>query len=65
MLEYLIILKTDDENEYYTYYIIRCQKRAIKQRLEDNPNYSEIKRIECVPNLLLENKCFIYFLATY
>jgi hypothetical protein len=50
MLEYLIILKTDDENEYYTYYIVRCQKRAIKQRLEYNPNYSEIKRIECVPN---------------
>ena len=49
-LEYLIILKTDDENEDYKYYIVRCQKRAIKQRLEDNPNYTEIKRIECVPN---------------
>ena len=49
-LEYLIILKTDDEYEDYTYYIIRCQKRAIKQRLDDNPNYREIKRIECVPN---------------
>ena len=49
-LEYLIILKTDDEYEDYTYYIIRCQKRAIKQRLDDNSNYREVKRIECVPN---------------
>ena len=48
-LEYLIILKTDDENEDYTYYIIRCQKRSIKQRLDNNPNYREIKRIECGP----------------
>jgi hypothetical protein len=49
-LEYLIILKTDDENEDYKYYIIRCQKRSIKQRLENNLSYREIKRIEYVPN---------------
>ena len=49
-LEYLIILKTEDVLEDYKYYIIRCQKRSIKQRLEDNQNYKEIKRIECVPN---------------
>jgi phage anti-repressor protein len=49
-LEYLIILKTEDVREDYKYYIIRCQKRSIKQRLEVNPNFREIKRIECVPN---------------
>ena len=49
-LEYLIVLKTDDIDEKYKYYIIRCQKRSIKQRLEEKSNYSEIKRIECCPN---------------
>ncbi len=36
--------------EKYKYYIIRCQKRSIKQRLEEKSNYTEIKRIECCPN---------------
>jgi hypothetical protein len=49
-LEYLIVLKTTDITEKYKYYIIRCQKRSIKQRLEEKSNYTEIKRIECCPN---------------
>jgi hypothetical protein len=49
-LEYLIVLKTTDMTEKYKYYIIRCQKRSIKQRLEEKSNYTEIKRIECCPN---------------
>jgi uncharacterized protein YoxC len=43
--EYLIILKTDDTDELYKYYCIRCQKRAIPQRLAEKENYYEIKRI--------------------
>jgi hypothetical protein len=49
-LEYLIILKAYDEHTDYKYYIIKCQKRSIKQRLENNLSYREIKRIEYVPN---------------
>jgi hypothetical protein len=36
--------------ENYKYYIIRCQNRSIKQRLDEKSNYTEIKRIECCPN---------------
>jgi hypothetical protein len=50
ILEYLIVLKTTDIEEKYKYYIIRCQKRSIKQRLEEKSNYTEIKRIECCLN---------------
>jgi hypothetical protein len=49
-LEYLIILKTDDPDEIYKYYCIRCQKRAIPQRLAEKENYYEIKRIGYTPN---------------
>jgi len=47
--EYLIILKTNDIEEEYKYYIIRCQKRNIQQQLAEKSNYTEIKRIIC-PN---------------
>jgi len=47
--EYMIILKTDDPEEKYKYYIIRCQKRNINQQLYEKPNFTEIKRIIC-PN---------------
>jgi len=33
--EYLIILKTNDIEEEYKYYIIRCQKRNIQQQLAE------------------------------
>jgi hypothetical protein len=49
-LEYVIILKTDDLEEKYKYYCIRCQKRSITQRLAEKINYSEIKRIGYTPN---------------
>jgi hypothetical protein len=48
--EYLIILKTNDPDELYKYYCIRCQKRAIPQRLAEKENYYEIKRIGYTPN---------------
>jgi len=48
--EYLIILKTDDIEEAYKYYIIRCQKRSINQQIREKPNYREIKRIRSCPN---------------
>ena len=47
-LEYLLILKTDDPDEVYKYYCIRCQKRAIPQRLAEKEGYYEIKRINYV-----------------
>jgi hypothetical protein len=50
VLEYLIILKTDDSEEKHKYYCIRCQKRSISQRLAEKSNYTEIKRIGYIPN---------------
>jgi len=49
-LEYLLILKTNDFSENYKYYCVRCQKRAIPQRLAEKENYHEIKRIGYTPN---------------
>jgi hypothetical protein len=45
-----LILKTDNTEETYKYYCIRCQKRAIPQRLAEKENYYEIKRIGYTPN---------------
>jgi len=47
-LEYFIIMK--NSNTEYKYYIIRGQKRYINKKMEQLEGYTEIKKLEQVPN---------------
>ena len=48
ILEYFIVMKNN--NAEYKYYIIRGQKRYIDRKKAELEGYTEIKRLECVPN---------------
>ena len=47
-LEYFSVMKNDSAE--YKYYIIRGQKRYIDRKKAELDSYTEIKRLECVPN---------------
>ena len=50
-LEYLIIRKTNSKTEKYKYYIIKCQRQAITERINAYSQYNiELLRIEYCPN---------------
>ena len=59
--ELFILLKTENKNSKYKYYVIRGQKRYITKKLEQmlEEEYIEVKRYLCIPkaiNLLLRIK---------
>ena len=48
-IEYMVIMKNDNNKEY-KYYVIRGQQRYINKKKEDLECYTEIKSYKCVPN---------------
>ena len=52
--ELFILLKTENKNSKYKYYVIRGQKRYITKKLEQmlEEDYIEVKRYLCIPNAI-------------